>query len=54
MNLVDKITNFYYTKIALQKYSYLYKTAGMKKIPEIRRKKFLFLIKEKHLREVTA
>jgi hypothetical protein len=31
-NIVDKITNFYYTKIALQKYAYLYKTGGMKKI----------------------
>lgn len=30
MNIVDKITNFYYTKIALQKYGYLYKTGGMK------------------------
>ncbi len=30
MNIVDKIKNFYYTKIALQKYTYLYKTSGMK------------------------
>jgi hypothetical protein len=29
MNIIDEITNFYYTKIELQKYAYSYKTGGM-------------------------